>query len=41
MIYTLYQYLSTKIKNFLKKNENEYIPNYTDTNNIKINMSNV
>ena len=39
MIYTLYQYLSSKIKNFLKKIENEYIPNYIDTNNIKINMN--
>jgi len=37
MIYTLYQYLSTKIKNFLKKDE--YIPTYIDTNNIKINMN--
>ena len=37
MIYTLYQYLSVKIKNYLKKDE--YIPNSIDTNNVKININ--
>ena len=40
MIYTIYEYLSTKFKNYLKKNETIYI-NKNDNNNVVVNINGI